>query len=494
MQQLRRVTEMEESQAPSELATQQLLPRVDPGEFCQPGGSLTASSSGNWVILFSSLVAVCGSYAFGNAVGYSSPAETGIVDELGLTTADYSIFGSILTIGAMLGALLSGKVADHLGRRGAMWVSDAFCIVGWLAIFLAKDASWLDVGRFLVGCGIGILAYVVPIYIAEIMPKNIRGGFTSLNQLLLGLGKAAMFIVGSLVNWRILALTGIVPCLLQILGTFFIPESPRWLAKVGRENDFEASLRQLRGKNTDIRQEASDILDCIETMHCISKGGITELLQWKYGYSLMVGIGLMIFQQFGGLNAFAFYSSSIFEDAGFSSGMGTIASAIVQVLMTTAGVLLIDKFGRRPLLLASMGGACLGCVFTGLSFLLQDLNCGKGLVSGLVVAGVLVYLGSFELGMGGIPWIIMSEIFPINVKGPAGSMVNLVSWTGSWIVAYTYSYLFEWSSAGTFFIYAGVCIIGVVFIMKLVPETKGRALEEIQASIIGITASQGALP
>ncbi|KAF8017949.1 hypothetical protein BT93_H2989 [Corymbia citriodora subsp. variegata] len=388
----------------------------------------------------------------------------------------YSVFGSTLTIGAMIGAVPSGRVADLLGRRGAMWLSELFCITGWLAILFAKGTWWLDAGRLLMGCGIGLLSYVVPVYIAEITPKNVRGVYTSLNQLMIGLGKAFMFLIGSLVSWRVLALIGTLPCLLQLLGLFFIPESPRWLAKVGREKDFEAALQHLRGKNANISQEASDIKDYMEHLRRMSEDGVTELLQWKYAYPLIVGVGLMIFQQCGGLNAFVFYTSTIFEEAGFSTTVGTIAAAVVQILSTTLGVLLMDKSGRRPLLLVSAAGGCLGCVFTGLSFFLQDLDSGAVLVSSLVLVGVLVFLGSFELGMGGIPWIIMSEIFPINVKGSAGSLVNLVSWIGSWFISYTFSYLFEWSSAG-------ICAVGVIFIAKLVPETKGRTLEEIHASI-----------
>ncbi|XP_050274563.1 sugar transporter ERD6-like 5 isoform X2 [Quercus robur] len=465
------------------------------------------------IVVLSTLAAVCGSFTFGSAVGYSSPSESGIEDDLGLTSAEYSIFGSILTIGAMLGAVFSGKIADFIGRKGAMGVSETFCILGWLAIVFAKDAWWLDLGRFLVGCGIGILSYVVPVYIAEITPKNVRGSFTSLSQLMIGCGKALTFLIGSLVNWRTLALIGIIPCLAHLLGLFFIPESPRWLvspvqcildfffklaftwcinqegskfclfffflAKCGRLEEFEVRLQFLRGENADISQEAADIIEYTENFRWISEDGVLHLFQGKYAYSIIVAVGLMAFQEFGGLNGFAFYTSSIFESAGFSSKIGTILAAVVQILMTTLGVLLIDKCGRRPLLMISATGACLGCVLTGFSFFLQDLQRGKELIPILVLIGVLVYLGSFELGMGGIPWIIMSEIFPINIKGLAGSLVTLVSWTGSWVVSYTFNYLFEWSSAV-------ICGVGILFIGKIVPETKGRTLEEIQASFTHI--------
>ncbi|XP_062144022.1 sugar transporter ERD6-like 5 isoform X2 [Alnus glutinosa] len=439
-----------------------------------------SSSTISFILVLSTLVATCGSYTFGNGVGYSSPAESGIEDELGLTTAEYSIFGSILTLGAMLGAMFSGKIADFIGRRSAMGVSEILCILGWLAILFSKDAWWLDLGRFLVGCGIGVLSYVVPVYIAEISPKNVRGAFVSLSQLMIGFGQALTFLIGSLVNWRTLALIGIIPCLLHLLGLFLIPESPRWLVKHGRIKDFESVLQFLRGENADISQEAADIKEYTENVRLISEDGILCLFQRKYVHPIKVGVGLMVFQQFGGLNGFTFYTSAIFESAGFSSSLGTMAAAVVQIPMTVVGVLLVDRCGRRPLLMISVAGTCLGCFLTGFSFFLQDLHGGKELIMILVLIGVLVFLGSFQLGMAGIPWVIMSEIFPTNIMVSAGSLVTFASWFGSWIVSATFNFSFEWSSAGTFFIFSGICGVGILFIAKLVPETKGRALEEIQ--------------
>ncbi|KAJ4719536.1 Sugar transporter ERD6-like [Melia azedarach] len=362
-------------------------------------------------VIFSSLVAVCGSYVYGHAVGYSSPAETGIIEDLGLTTAEYSVFSSILTIGAMLGAVLSGRIADLIGRRGAMGISQMFCISGWLAMIFSKDAEWLDIGRFVLGFGIGLVSYAVPIYIAEITPKHVRGSFTALNPLLMGFGQSFAFLFGSLINWRILALIGIIPGVIQLPGLFFVPESPRWLAKVGRMKDFEAALQILRGENADISEEAAEIRDYTNffSVSQISGDGFLNMFQRKYVHSLIVGVGLIVFQRFGGLYGFIFYASSIFESAGFSSRIGTIAAAIVQIITTALGVVLVDRSGRRPMLLISTTGACLGCLITGLAFVFKDPNCGGELSAILVLIGVLAYLGFLQLGLGGIPWIIMSE-------------------------------------------------------------------------------------
>ncbi|KHG08578.1 hypothetical protein F383_35417 [Gossypium arboreum] len=404
----------------------------------------------------------------GDSVGYSSPAKSGIMKDLGLSLSEYAVFGSILTVGGMLGAACSGKIADLVGRRGAMGISEIFCITGWFAIVFSKDALWLDLGRLLVGCGSGVLCYVIPLYLAEIAAKNVRGAFSSLTILMLCCGKAVMFIMGSLINWRTSALIGVIPC-----------------AKTNETKEFEAALRRLRGEHADISQEATDIRLYTEYIEQIPDEGLLNLFQKRYAYPLIVGAGLMMFQQFGGLNGFSYYASFIFESAGFPSTVGSIGVAVLQIFMAIIGVLFIDKSGRRPLLLhrslqMSAGGSCLGCAITGLSFFLQDFHARKDLTATLVIIGVLVFLLSFELGMGGIPWIIVSEIFPLNIRGSGGSMVYLINWTSSWVVSYTFTFLFEWNSAGTFFIFAFMGAVGTVFIGKLVPETKGRTLEELQ--------------
>ncbi|GMY21364.1 sugar transporter ERD6-like 5 isoform X7 [Fagus crenata] len=456
------------------------------------GGSddQSGSSSATGVVVLSTLVAVSGSFVFGTAVGYSSPAQSGIMDDLGLSVAEYSLFGSILTIGAMIGAIVSGKMADYIGRRGTMGFSEIFCLAGWLAIAFSKVAWWLDLGRLLVGCGMGLLSYVVPIYIAEITPKNLRGGFTTVHQLMICCGVSITYLIGAFVYWRTLALIGIIPCLVQLLGVFFIPESPRWLAKIGRKKECEVALQHLRGQNADISHEAAEIREYTETLQRLSEASVLDLFQRKYAHSLIVGVGLMVLQQFGGVNGIAFYASAIFISAGFSGSVGTIAMVVVQIPMTALGVILMDKSGRRPLLLVSAAGTCLGCLLAGLSFFLQDLQTWTKITPILALGGVLVYTGSFSLGMGGIPWVIMSEIFPINMKGSAGSLVTLVSWLGSWIISYAFNFLMNWSSAGTFFIFSSICGLTVLFVAKLVPETKGRTLEEIQASMNPFSAKR----
>ncbi|ANM60947.1 Major facilitator superfamily protein [Arabidopsis thaliana] len=302
-------------------------------------------------LLLTTFVAVSGSFVFGSAIGYSSPVQSDLTKELNLSVAEYSLFGSILTIGAMIGAAMSGRIADMIGRRATMGFSEMFCILGWLAIYLSKVAIWLDVGRFLVGYGMGVFSFVVPVYIAEITPKGLRGGFTTVHQLLICLGVSVTYLLGSFIGWRILALIGMIPCVVQMMGLFVIPESPRWLAKVGKWEEFEIALQRLRGESADISYESNEIKDYTRRLTDLSEGSIVDLFQPQYAKSLVVGVGLMVLQQFGGVNGIAFYASSIFESAGVSSKIGMIAMVVVQIPMTTLGVLLMDKSGRRPLLL-----------------------------------------------------------------------------------------------------------------------------------------------
>ncbi|XP_071704510.1 sugar transporter ERD6-like 5 [Rutidosis leptorrhynchoides] len=456
---------------------------ITPGDRSNGSASPVATR----VVVLSTLVAVCGSCVFGSAVGFSSPAQSGIMEDLNLSLEEYSVFSSILTIGAMVGAVMSGKIADQLGRRKTMGLAEMFCLVGWLAILYLQVSWLLNVGRLSLGCGIGIISYVVPVYIAEITPQNLRGAFTTVNQLMTSIGLSMMWLIGIVVPWRTLALVGTIPCILQIIGLFFIPESPRWLAKNGQWKDCESALHRLRGANAEIIEEAVEIRDYTEKLHLLSEAKFFDLFQPEYAKSLIVGVGLMVMQQFGGVSAIASYVNSIFISAGFSGSIGSIAMVIVQVSFSLLGVLLMDVSGRRPLLMISAAGTCLGCFITGISFLLQDLQENKDLSPILALVGVLVFAGSFSLGLGGIPWVIMSEIFPMNIKGSAGSLVTVLNWFSAWVVSYAFNFLMMYSSEGTFFFFSTICGLTILFVAKLVPETKGRTLEEIQASMNPIT-------
>ncbi|XP_052625171.1 sugar transporter ERD6-like 16 [Lactuca sativa] len=366
----------------------------------------------------------------------------------------------------------------------AMALSSVFCVAGWLAIYFAMGAVSLDTGRFFTGYGIGIFSYVVPIYIAEISPKELRGGLTTINQLMIVTGSSISFLVGTVVTWRSLALIGIVPPVLLVIGLMFIPESPRWLAKVGREVEFQSSLRQLRGAKANISAEADEIHETIINLQKLPQAGVLDLFDARYIKPVIIGVGLMVCQQWCGINGIGFYASEIFKTAGFASGKsGTIAYALIQIPITIVGMILLDISGRRILLLVSSCGTCLGVFLTGTAFYFMGQAKFLGWAPLLAASGVLVFIAAFSIGMGAVPWLIMSEIFPLHIKGAAGSLVVLVNWLGAWVVSYSFNFLINWSPEGTFWLFSGFGIITIVFVVKMVPETKGKSLEEIQATI-----------
>ena len=240
------------------------------------------------MVYLTTFVAVCGSFAFGSCAGYSSPTQSAIREDLNLSIAEFSLFGSILTFGAMIGAITSGPIADYIGRKGAMRMSSAFCVAGWLAIYFAQGALSLDIGRLATGYGMGVYSYVVPVFIAEIAPRDLRGALTTINQLMICCGVSVAFIIGTMLTWRALALTGLIPCAILLFGLFIIPESPRWLAKIGHQKEFELALRRLRGKDADISEEAAEIQDYIETLEKLPKVNLFDLFQRRYLSSLIV--------------------------------------------------------------------------------------------------------------------------------------------------------------------------------------------------------------
>ncbi|KAM3244136.1 hypothetical protein ACQJBY_055823 [Aegilops geniculata] len=326
------------------------------------------------MVLLSTAVAVCGSFEFGTCVGYSAPAQAGIVSDIGLSNSQYGIFASVLTVGAMVGALTSGRLADTLGRKMTMRLAAIVGIFGWLAIYLAKGAAMLCLGRVLLGYCTGVLSYVVPVFISEIAPKDLRGGLAASNQLFICSGCSAAYIIGATIPWRSLVIVGLVPCVFLLVGLPFIPESPR----------------PTSGERKNSVLHYKSLGEYVESVQDLPKARIQDLFHRKNMYAVIVGVGLKVFQQLGGINALGFYTSYIFSSAGFSGKLGTTLIGIIQIPITLLGALLMDRSGRRTLLLVSSSGTFVGCFLTGLSFYFKAQGLYTQLVPTLALYGILV--------------------------------------------------------------------------------------------------------
>ncbi|OAP04105.1 hypothetical protein AXX17_AT3G04940 [Arabidopsis thaliana] len=397
------------------------------------------------LLIFSTFIIVSASFTFGAAIGYTADTMSSIMSDLDLSLAQFSLFGSLSTFGGMIGAIFSAKAASAFGHKMTLWVADLFCITGWLAISLAKDIIWLDMGRFLVGIGVGLISYVVPVYIAEITPKHVRGAFTFSNQLLQNCGVAVVYYFGNFLSWRTLAIIGSIPCWIQVIGLFFIPESPRWLAKKGRDKECEEVLQKLRGRKYDIVPEACEIKISVEASKKNSNINIRSLFEKRYAHQLTIGIGLMLLQQLCGTAGISSYGSTLFKLAGFPARIGMMVLSLIVVPKSLMGLILVDRWGRRPLLMTSALGLCLSCITLAVAFGVKDVP-GIGKITPIFCfIGILSFTMMFAIGMGALPWIIMSEIFPMDIKVLAGSLVTIANWFTGWIANYAFNFMLVWS-------------------------------------------------
>eukprot|EP00730_Choanoeca_flexa_P017114 TRINITY_DN8198_c0_g1_i3.p1 TRINITY_DN8198_c0_g1~~TRINITY_DN8198_c0_g1_i3.p1 ORF type:complete len:505 (+),score=112.64 TRINITY_DN8198_c0_g1_i3:113-1627(+) len=427
-----------------------------------------------------SLLAGIGALAFGYTLGYTSPIGTDLENDLHMSKSESDLFGSLVNVGAMVGALSGGFFLDFAGRRRSMFLAGLPLTGGFILIFLAKSFIMVLIGRILTGLGVGLVSVTVPVYISEIAPTELRGGLGSINQLGVTIGILVSYAIGMGVKWRLLALIGaIIPASLSVLS-FFFPASPRWLYSKGLEEASAQSLRKLRGKHYHLDEEMREIDESISATKDMEDVSLMDLFRGGAGKAMTIAIILMIYQQFSGVNAVIFFSGKIFADAGMSNpNVPALIVAAVQVVVTAFAGSIVDRSGRRSLLMGAGIGMASSCAVLGYYF--YEKSNGDAPNGLIAVVSLILYIFCFSLGLGAVPWLMMSEIFPVRIRGLASSFATLFNWTCSFIVTETFQSMKEaLTEQGVFWFYGGICICGMLYVLFYVPETKGRSLEELE--------------
>lgn len=453
----------------------------------QPESSAIRVSKKSSFLYIVAGISALGGLLFGYDTGVISGALLFIKNDFHLTTFLQEIVVSFLLIGAVIGATLGGIPADRIGRRATIIMSAILFIVGAIGTALAPNVAWLLVGRIVVGIAVGVASFVTPLYISEVSPPQIRGALVSLNQLAITVGIVVSYLVdyalAGIEGWRWMLGLAAVPAAILAVGMWFMPNSPRWLVSYNRTFQARIVLQRIRGTE-DVDQEIQDIHESLVEKH--SKNW-SELLNPSIRPALIVGVGLAAFQQLTGINTVIYYAPTIFQMAGFKSAgvsiLATVGVGIVNVLMTLVAIWLIDRVGRRALLLYGIIGMVIGLGTLGLAFQLSAL---AGALGWIAAGSLMLYIGSFAVSLGPVFWLLVSEIYPLRVRGLGMSAASMVNWGTNLVVALTFLTLIDIvGRPGTFWLYAFVGIGAWIFTYFVVPETKGRTLEDIEADFYG---------
>lgn len=447
----------------------------------QSGTPATKPRSPGFVELTAGIAALAG-LLFGFDTGIISGAILFIKNEFHLAPLTEEFLVSAALIGAVCGCVLSGRVTDAIGRRSTILITAGVFSVGSIVSAIAPNVGLLIVGRLAVGLAIGVASYTAPLYIGEIAPPNLRGGLVTLNQLAITVGILLSYVVDAWFapnqSWRWMLASGVLPAIALELGVVFLPESPRWLLLHGFRERATKTLARIRATE-DNRAEIGEILEHTQT----GSGKIADLLRPMSMRVIFLGAGLAVIQQVTGINTVIYYAPTIFQAAGFQSAQASITATagvgLVNVIMTIVAIPLVDRVGRRPLLLSSLTGMLLSLVLLAIGFALGGLA-----LKWIGVLSLVVYIASFAIGLGPVFWLLISEIFPLNIRGQAASIATTANWLSNFFVSLTFlSLLTGLGNVWTFLLYAVLSAAGLWYCFALVPETKGVPLERIERNL-----------
>ncbi|XP_065348675.1 facilitated trehalose transporter Tret1-2 homolog [Cloeon dipterum] len=478
-----------------------LTAMADGADDDNTSGSDSSLNSGNGSCstapqYFAAALATLSAFSAGTILGWSSPALPileGADSPVPIDVDQGSWLGSLLTLGALMGAAPAGAVSQVVGRQRLLVALSLPLLASWLMLGLSTSVAALYVGRFLGGLATGAVSVVAPIYCAEIAEQKCRGALGTLFQLQLVVGILFAYVVGAVAPINCFAYTcALVPALFMV--TFvWMPETPQFLLSRGRRFAAEQSLQWLRGGDgCDVQKELLVMQSSASAADASSMSGASSLvLDPATRKALFVSLGLMALQQLSGINAVVFYSGSIFDSAGgtLSPSVASIVIATVMVAATACSALLVDKAGRRPLLLlsAALMAACLAALAVSFSYT-PDLTAEDAVrpdwLNWLPVLSVAVYIVAFSIGFGPIPWMMMGELFSDSAKSSASAVAASCNWGLAFAVTKSFQSLVDaLGSTGAFAFFAAVCVAAIFFTLFVVPETKGKSSEQIQLEL-----------
>jgi major inositol transporter-like SP family MFS transporter len=453
--------------------------------------SVAVSQSGkhSGFLIRLTIISTLGGLLFGYDTGVISGALPFIKDDLHLTTVQEATVVSSLLFGAMFGALIGGKLADALGRKGALRVCAVTFFVGALGACLAPSFGIMVAARIILGLAVGAAAAVVPLYLAEMAPAHRRGRMVTINELMIVGGQFLAFAINVLIDriwggsdvWRWMLAVAVVPAVFLFIGMFFLPDSPRWYAVRGR---FEETRRvlQLSRPPAEAAEEFNVVVEHAKRDVAEDKGAAIRDLR---GYVWMrrilwIGLGLAIVQQATGINTVNYYAPTILKAAGVGTSAAlllTVTVGIVGVIGTILGIVLLGFVNRRPLLMTGFVGVAVGHALLALMFRLPESTTRAY----LILAAMLVVVFFVQTFIGTLVWLLLSEIFPMTIRGFAMGIAVFVLWTTNTIISFVFPPLVEsLGSTLTFGLFAIINACSFFFVLKFCPETRGRTLEELE--------------
>ena len=429
-------------------------------------------------------VAALGGLLFGFDTGVIAGALLFIVPDFHLGPAEQGLVVSAVTFGALFGALVAGTSSDTMGRRWTNIVAGLSFVAGAVFSAIAPNVDVLIASRVLIGLAIGLTSVAAPMYIAELAHARSRGKLVSLFQLAITIGILVSYIVDRALApahaWRWMLGIAFIPGALLVLGMIPLPESPRWLLKTGAEKAARKALSLVRSAD-EIDAEVQEIQDDIAHNQ---PAAWTELLMPELRPALLVGVGLAVFQQVTGINTIIYYAPEIFQKAGLDRATtalaATIGIGVINTLSTLIAIWLVDRIGRKPLLLVGLAGMVVTLVGLGAAQRFgSTLGINPHWLAPITVGCIGLYIVCFAFSLGPVVWLMISEIFPNRARARAAAISTASNWLANFLVSLSFPMLLVFLGPSLCFLYGTMGVAAFIFIVRYVPETKGQSLEEI---------------